>query len=252
MCKIKLFCITLLLLCVTSCHHRKDTFFSYTEGKTGIAGVVTRNDAPEEGVEVYLYRNLKSNFRGPADFMDITDVNGQYFIDVPRGDYYIICRKRKSGKASGALRKGDYYSNPIYEPVVVKDGRTAKVDLSLRQLLGALIQQSSGTKKTDTYIDGVIVDETGAPKKGVYAFAYEDNDFKREPDYFSTATVENGIFRLYFKEGGRYYLGARGAGRGIPKPGELFSFYDGPRGSGILVKGDEKISGIKIILREYK
>jgi hypothetical protein len=242
----------LLILGIVSCHHRKEAFFSYIEGETGIGGVVTHNGALVEGVEVYLYRNIKSNLKGPADFLGVTDTNGRYFIDVPKGNYFIIARKRKSGAGSGPIRKGDYYSEPVYEPVAVKKGKTAKADLAVKQLFGPLIQKSSGQKKTDTAISGIIVDINGIPIKGVYAFAYKDDDFKREPDYFSTKTSDTGGFTIYFEEGGRYYLGARSSGRGIPRQGELYSFYKGATGSGVFVKAKEKVTKIEIILKEYK
>lgn len=250
--RITIFFVPLLLLSIVSCIHKKESAFPYIKGKTGIIGVVTRDGLPKENVEVYLYRNIKSNLRGPADFMDITDVNGRYFIDVPRGSYYIIARKRKSGKTSGPIGKGDYYSEPIYKPIVVLDGRSAQVDLVLKQLSGALIQTESGQKKTDTYISGVIVDKEKKSLQGVYAFAYKDSDLRREPDYFSSETGSDGAFTLYFDKGGKYSLGARSSSRGTPKPGEFYSLYEGPRGNSILVKDNEKITGIKIILREYK
>ncbi|MFC1856163.1 hypothetical protein ACFL2A_06450 [Thermodesulfobacteriota bacterium] len=255
--KLKIFVIVLLIASAVSCSKtdealKRDTFFSYVEGKTGVRGVVMRESVPMEGVEVYLYRNKKSNLRGPADFVDITDAAGNYFIDVPEGNYYIIARKRKSGKNQGPIRKGDYYSPPIYDPVIVKIGVSVKVDLELKQLFGSLIQQSSGQKETATLISGVVLDEKGAPLKGAHAFAYSNEDFKREPDYFSSETLEDGSFTIYLDGGGKYYLGARDTARGTPKEGELYGLYEGVRGSGIFIKTKEKITEIKIRLKRFK
>jgi hypothetical protein len=241
-----------VFLILISCHQKKDTFFSYIKGEMGISGVVTRNGAPMEDVEVYLYRNIKSNLRGPADFMDLTDEKGEYFIDVPEGAYYIVARKRKSGVKSGPIKKGDYYSDPIYEPAIVVTDKTTKVDLTLKQLFGSLIQKESGQKKTGTFVSGTIMEEKGTPLKGVYAFAYKNKDFMREPDYFSTETDADGRYTIYFEEGGKYYLGARSSGRGIPKPGELYGLYEGVRGNGIFIKDDEEVTGIKITIKEYR
>jgi len=244
--------IMIAIVALVSCAEKKVAFFSYVNGATGITGTVTQNGVHAEGIEVYLYRNKKSNFRGPADFVDITSASGNYFIDVPEGEYYIIARKRASGSNTGPIKKGDVYSDPIYEPVLVKSGQTSRVDLTLKQLFGELIQKESGQEKTETYISGVITDAKGSPLKGVYAFAYKNDDFKREPDFFSTETGADGLFTIYFKEGGKYFIGGRSPGRGVPKHGELYGFYESPRGSGVLIKNNEKILDIKIILKKYK
>lgn len=245
--------LVLIFVITTSCHNKKkETFFSYVEGKTGITGGAYQDGTPIENVEVYLYRNLKTNFRGPADFLDVTDVNGRYFLDVPEGKYYIIARKRKKGVGSGPIKKGDYYSEPKYEPVIVKSGQTAVVDLELKQLFGKLIQKKSGQEKTETHLSGTISDKSGIPVKGVYAFAYGDEDFKREPDFFSAETGDDGTFTIYFKEGGRYYIGAKSPGRGGLKKGDLYGLYKGVRGSSIYIKSKEGLSGIKIIVENYK
>jgi hypothetical protein len=254
MSRVKPLIIALLLLGAISCYHKKDTFYTYIKGKTGIGGIVTFNGAPIEGVDVYLYRNTLSNFRGPADFAGVTDAKGSYFIDIDvSGEgYYIVARKRKSGSGSGPIKKGDYRSNPVYKPVVIRAGRTAKVDLALKQLFGTLIQKKSGQEKTSSLISGTVTDESGTPVKGVYAFAYEDDDFKREPDYFSTETDENGTFIIYFEKGGRYHLGAKSSNRGALKAGDLYGLYEGPRGSEIFIKESEAVKDIKIILKRYK
>ncbi len=247
--------ILALLICV-SCHPKKATFYSYEKGEVGIKGQVSYDAAPMADAEVYLYRSKKKNFRGPADFMDATDASGNYFIDVPSGKYYIVARKRKEkrkrSQRRGPLRKGDYYSDNIYEPVVVIEDHTTKVNLKLKKLFGQMIQSRSGQERTGTSLSGLIVDESGAPMPGVYAFAYKNDELNREPDFFSTATEADGRFTMYFPASGRYYVGAKASVRGKPTTGELYSLYEGARGSAVFVKYGESVEGIKIILRKYQ
>ena len=197
--------------------------------KTGISGLVT--DRSERGVAdawVYAYRNTSSSLRGPADFGVRTQSNGEYFLDLVEGPYYLIARWRQGGGEAGPPRAGDAWALQAKNPVQVETGQISRADFRLQGVQAGqpVLLRSGSLSLGKTGFTGRLVDLNGEPLPGAFALAYTDLDFRRMPDYTSAVVGSDGRFQLYLPDGGRYCLAARTRTRGQPVAGEPYGLLD--------------------------
>jgi hypothetical protein len=189
----------------------------------GITGKVTDNHGEAaSGSCVYAYRNLRSNLRGPADFEARVGRDGNYFLDVVEGEYYLVARLRHSGADAGPPKSGDAWALPAKNPVVVKAGERTSVDFILQGIAQPMLMREGTLTSGDTGFTGLLLDADGKPIAGAFVIAYPDADYQRMPEATSPSVGEDGRFRLYVERTGRWCLAARTRPRGQPIAGELY------------------------------
>jgi len=197
----------------------------------GIAGYVDDGYGhPASGAYVYVYRNMKSHLRGPADFEAIVNQDGNYFLDLVEGDYYLVARMRRSGADAGPPKAGDAWALPKQNPVTVAPDAITRVDFILQGVAQPMLMREGTLTSGDTGFTGTLVDASGKPLPGSFVIAYPDTDFQRMPEATSPAVGEDGRFHLYVERTGQWCLAARTRTRGQPIQGEPY---------GILGKGHE-------------
>ncbi|MDZ4183717.1 MAG: hypothetical protein U1D97_01905 [Desulfuromonadales bacterium] len=225
---------------------------SAISGPTGISGQVTNKEgAPALGAAVYAYRSPKGGLRGPADFEALVGAEGDYFLDLVEGTYYLTARLRRSGSDAGPPRSGDGWAIFGHNPVTVRPGMTSRADLILRGVTQPMLLKEGSLTSGDSGFTGQIVDSAGHPVAGAIALAYRSPDYHRMPDYTAAATGEDGRFALYLPQGGTYCLAARTKTRGQPRDGEPYGLLaEGAEGCRSLTKGEIRDVGT-IILSPY-
>jgi len=253
------FCTVLaLVLLVAGCLPRTDQVSSerwvsdYIEqgGKTGIVGKVFLQDTgePLAGAYVNIHPDAISNLLGPSMFISLpTGSDGSYSLDVPPGTYYVVARKRLSGRATGPLSPGDYYSEHQRVVTTVVPGKLSVVDMPLVAIKAPMFFKKEVVEsQTDTGIRGKLVDVSGNPVPGGFATAYVDPEMRRLPDFASTLSDENGDFILYLPAAGTYYLGARIHAWDMPRPGEPYGGLGGDKPQPVVVEKGTFVEGLTI------
>ncbi|WP_432821159.1 MSCRAMM family protein [Trichloromonas sp.] len=247
-----------LTLLATGCIPRADQISSerrvanYVEqgGKTGIVGKVfiKTGGAPLAGAYVNIYPDAISNLLGPSMFISLpTGSDGSYSLDVPAGTYYVVARKRLSGKAMGPLSPGDYYSEHQRVVTTVVPGKLAVVDMPLVVIKAPMFFKKEVVEsQTGTGVRGKLVDVSGNPVPGGFATAYVDPEMRRLPDFASTLSDENGDFILYLPGAGTYYLGARIHAWDMPRPGEPYGRLGGDNPQPVIVEKGTFVEGLTI------
>jgi hypothetical protein len=221
-------------------------------GKQGITGSLTFQDKPLEGAYVYAYRSFSTNLLGPADFASAPSAsNGEYGIELVKGAYYIVARKRATGDNTGPIVAGDLYSVHSSNPVTVRDGKYAMIDLELVKMKDPMFFQSMSRAETNIGIKGRIVDGEGRPVPWVFAMVYSTSDMKRIPEYTSVMTDADGTFAIFLPKGGTYWLAARKNIREKPVSGEPYGLYAGTPDHSILVPDGGFVEGVTITLEPY-
>jgi len=221
-------------------------------GSQGIRGALTVQGKPLKDAYVYAYRSYSTNLLGPADFAsNPSGADGSYTIDLVRGSYYLVARKRTTGDNTGPLTVGDLYSINPSNPVAVEDGSFRTIDLDLVQMRDPMFFQSMARKTTGTGVRGMIVDRSGKPVPWVFAMAYSTSDMKRVPEYTSVMTGADGTFVIFLPGGGRYWLAARKNIREKPVVGEPYGLYLGSDDHSVTVAEGQVLEGIRIQLETY-
>lgn len=193
-----------------------------------LEGEVVFGGTPVEGATVYVYAGPDSLFKGMGIAMSPpTGPDGAFAVDaLPESAYFLVARRRGAGGATGPLEKGDLYGYYPGNPVYVRDGAVTRVRVETVEKEKALTY-SEVTSGTETVLRGRVVDRSGAPQAGVYAFVYDDRVFGHQRPYaHSGRTGADGAFAIYLDRGGVFYLGARENFGNSPRPGERFGFYD--------------------------
>ena len=211
---------------------------------TGIRGMVYVGDKPLNGAQVMVYLNANSNFKGLGYDQRFSDSRGRFILDLSEGTYFIIARKRKSGRMAGPLITGDYYAYYAKNPIQVKAGKYIDVALSAVKKMDKLEENTKGR----TIISGMVVDEVGKPVTGVYVGAYTSSQVMGKPDYVSPLTETDGRFKLELPDGGKYFLMSRNTYAGPPIPGDLVGWYQGSADHSVTIETGQKLNEVKIII----
>ncbi len=225
------------------------------QGKTGISGQISikSSGAPAEGAYVNIYPDAISNLLGPSQYISTpTDADGNYTLEVPPGTYYVVSRKRMSGKPSGPLSPGDLFSEHQRVVTTVVEGKLSRVDLALAPMKAPMFfKKEVVERQTETAISGRLVTAEGKPVVGGFAMAYSDPEMKRLPDYASTLSDATGSFTLYLPEGGSYYLAARIHAWDMPKPGEPYGIYGNGDPQLVTIDVGERIEDVVIRMSPF-
>ena len=196
---------------------------SSNPGRIGISGnVMDSNNLPAKGAFVYAYRNLRSNLRGPADFEAQVNEEGDYFLDLVEGSYFIVARKRQSGADSGPPRPGDGWALPPNNPVAVNQGEVTNINLTLQSSGQAMLMRSGAIPIGNTGFTGILVDVQNNPIPGAFVIAYPNTNYYQRPEVTSSPAGRDGRFQLFVTRIGKWCLAARTRTRGQPIAGELY------------------------------
>ena len=169
----------ILLLFLLACSYNATSNNSTKVLETGIKGfVVNEKGKPEPNAFVYLYRTASTGLMGPADFMEKTDERGFFYFDIPEGKYYLVVRKRVSGSDSGPIRQGDRVSIYNKNPVIIKPGEVASINITLPTKTQFFYRKNPFGDKD------ILIKLGNMPKdKQLYVLVYLDDIKKKSPDY---------------------------------------------------------------------
>lgn len=203
-----------------------------------IQGIVYFDNKPIEGVSVYLYLDGASEFKGPPYFYAITDENGFFKIPINEGSYYLIFRK-KNKSSFGPPSSGDLIGFFPQFPLTI-DKKGVNIYVSLFKIPA----KRELSKNLNIYeIKGKVFDKNNMPLEGLYVGLYDNRELLGKPLYVSNPTDKNGIFTIFVKEKGSYYMGVRSSLGDTPSDNErVFYFKE------IDIKDEERDYYFEIIL----
>lgn len=215
----------------------------------GLAGVVTLDGKPLDGAYVTLYVDTAEDLRGSTYASSPpTGKNGVFRFDyLPEVEYYVVARKRAKGGASGPLSDGDFFGFFPANPVHIKAGKLAQLEIPVVSKAGEIGQEDSIFRSTGTYVTGYIRDAQGKPVQGVYVFAYLEKVMAhKRPEFISKEADKDGRFVLNLPQGGTYYLGARSQYGDTPALGEWYGRWEGTGDHSVLLKTGQGLDGVDI------
>jgi hypothetical protein len=220
---------------------------SSDKGSGSIEGVVTYGGEPLAGATVFLFVDSAENFRGEMyASTPPTGTSGSFRLDtLPQSDYYVIVRKRSGEIPTGPLNDNDFFAYFIENPVKVRNGTVAHIEVEAMSKAGLIIRKGTAFRETGTQIRGRIVDKEGKPARGVYAFAYREKVMAhRRPAAISRLVEPDGSYVINLPEGGVYYLGARSKYGEGPGMGEWYGRYDVTADHSLAIETGQKLEGI--------
>ncbi|MCX7769667.1 MAG: carboxypeptidase-like regulatory domain-containing protein [Proteobacteria bacterium] len=180
---------------------------------SGIYGKVFFEGKNLEKSYIYVYKDFKGGFRGPA-FIVYPSYDGNFSINLPPGTYYIIARKRAKGGMYGPIEEGDLFNFYHGNPVVVKKGYMKNVEIEC-------VKRLSQLESDEGYpiLSGVVRDKNGKPLAGIFVLLYHNREMQGKPLYISGRSDSNGNFSIKVPPG-KYYILARENIGGPPITGE--------------------------------
>ncbi len=195
--------------------------------RPGIVGRITAGGAPVEKVYLYVYADLASAFRGPAQLVQPV-AKGEFQVRLPPGTYYLVARKRVRGGAYGPIDIGDLFNFYPGNPVVLRAGEEVRVEIPLIERLSQLEEDPGAFQGATVLVKG----PGGAPTPGYRVLAYPTAARSGHPLVVSSPTDELGRARLPLPPGQRAYLRVRRTLGGPLEAGELFGDGEVPEKPG--------------------
>ena len=223
------------------------------ELNSGIKGqVLIENEGAAPDVFVYAYDSGYNDLRVPTKLIsEPTAKDGSYTLRLVPGSYFIVARKRTSGDPKGYLVKGDYEGKYPGNPVTVRPGEYATVNLSIAKLAGNFLLAPYLPTEGDMGISGKVYGLDGKPLAGAFVLLYKDKEMIGLPAYLSKPTNKDGEFSLYITQPGTYYVAARIKYGGLPKKGEPYGMYEKDPEHKVVINHKEQISGVDIKLSPF-
>jgi hypothetical protein len=218
-------------------------------GSGTLAGTVTLEGRAAAGVQVKLYLDAESAFRGMGyASAPPTDDTGAFSLDyLPESDYYVVARRRAAGSGPGPLAEGDLYGYFVDNPVRVRNGSAVRIAFELVSKGRDVGNADGRPRPSGTRIAGRIADAAGAAVPGVYAFAYEEKVMAhKKPAFISQPVDAAGRYVINLSRGGTFYVGARSAYGDSPGRGEWYGRYDGTPDHAVTVQEGAAAEGIDI------
>lgn len=218
-------------------------------GSGALSGVATWEGRGVEGVQVKLFLDEESAFRG-AGFAAAppTEGTGAFsFENLPESAYFVVARKRGAGAGPGPLAEGDLFGYYVDNPVQVRGGTAVVIALELVSKGREVGNADGRPRPSGTRIAGRITDVAGAVVRGVYAFAYEEKVMAhKKPEFLSQVVDDQGHYVINLSRGGTFYIGARSAYGDSPGKGEWYGRYDGTPDHGVRVEPGASVEGVDI------
>lgn len=217
---------------------------------SGVVGRVTLDGKPVAGAVVFVYPDLNNELKGFGLGMAApTASDGIFELPLSAGTYYLVARVRLGGGFAGPLKAGDLFGYAPLNPLVLKEGEVARVNLPVIEV-PEKVARHAASLFGNTRISGRIVDVEGKPMAGIKALLYADSTMLDRPLYVSQPSGQDGTFVLSFPQGGTYYLAARDRLGGTPAPGELYGRYQGHPEHAIVVDSGKEAKGVEIVVEE--
>ncbi|MBI5508602.1 MAG: hypothetical protein HY903_07605 [Deltaproteobacteria bacterium] len=213
----------------------------------GVNGMVFQGTTPVAGAQVLAYMDLSTELRGAPVAQTLTDARGRFALDLDRGRYFLVARKRQSGMLFGPLAVGDAFAYHDRNPVIIRGPGAVPVALSS-------VVRDAGYYKSEprpTRIDGIVLDDQRRPVAGIFVGAYRGTLRAGRPDAVANATTTDGRFSLTLPEGGRYALMARRALGHRAAPGELVGVYTGSPDGSVGVDGGSTLTDVEIVVTPF-
>ena len=185
--------------------------------RSGIYGQLSYQGEPLEKAYLYVYKDSGKNFKGPGYFIQPV-ARGDFRLNLPPGDYYLLARKRMQGGQFGPIEIGDYFNYYFGNPVHIEEGQLHEIKIETVTRLSMLEEDIVDLQG----ISGQVVDAAGKACAGLYVFAYRQAEMTGTPDFFSTPTGADGRFEITLPDSGPYYLLARQAFGGPASSDELY------------------------------
>jgi len=184
------------------------------QNQSGIYGKVLFEGKLLNKTYIYIYKDFKGGFRGPA-FLVYPSFDGNFSINLPPGKYYIIARKRAKGGMYGPIEEGDLFNFYYGNPVEVKKGVMKYIEIEC-------VKRLSQLESDEGYpiLSGVIKDKNGKPVSGVFVMLYSSKKMQGKPLYISSRSNSNGEFSIKVPPGVYFVLARENIG-GPPISGEL-------------------------------
>ncbi len=193
--------------------------------RSGIYGQLSYQDEALEKAYLYVYKDPSKSFKGPGYFIQPV-IRGDFRLNLPPGDYYLLARKRERGGQFGPIEIGDYFNYYFNNPVHIEAGQVHEVKIETVTRLSMLEEDVVDLQG----VSGQVVDAAGTPRAGLYVFAYRQAEMTGNPNFFSTPTGPDGRFELALPDQGPYYLLARQAFGGPAGGDELYGKLKMPDG----------------------
>jgi len=235
-------------------YDREVTYTQYDNDEAGgLTGIVTADGEPLDGVYVTLYVDTAEDLRGSTYATSPpTGKSGIFRFDyLPEVEFYVVARKRASGGAAGPLSDGDFFGFFPANPVHIKTGELANIEIPLVTKAGEIGQEDSLFRSTGTGVTGHIRDTQGKPVPGVYVFGYHDKVMAhKRPEFISKEADKEGRYVLNFSQGGTYYIGARSNYGDTPALGEWYGRWEGTGDHSVVVKTGQILEGIDITVEQ--
>lgn len=218
----------------------------FSEGETGIKGVVTYKGRLLAGAYVTAYKDGAALFKGLGFKTESVSENGRFDFLLQPGKYVLVAKKIESGKGNRPLKAGDLFcyapNNPVEVlpdmvttveiPCYPKDNRTAFIDIpqlkteSFKSVEHRILNDKSGIK-------GRVVDSSGKPVAGILVLAYRTTKpvfltyHLSHGTEYNAETAADGSFHIPVDASGDYYMVARDTLGDGPHRGEMFGLYNG-------------------------
>jgi len=236
---------------------------SYSKGASSVKGIVTYKGNPVKGALIAFYTLENRKFKGLGFRTEAVKDDGTFDFSLPPNKYVIIARQKKEGdKTFGPLKSGDLYCYYPGNPVEVKPGRIAQIEVPCYPKVERTTFVASPVIKTNDYktvdklagaynfgIKGRVTNSRGEAVTGIYVLAYKvdpSNTFALASTFRGTHETENigktdekGSYFIPLDADGDYVIMARYLlGGGTPKVNEVYGFYNNTTRKGVLfIKG---------------
>jgi len=206
---------------------RKPATVAEGEGpNVAIEGLLVGPRGPAADAAVFAYPDSKSDFRGPdltgpqGSLVGGTGPDGHFSLELPAGTYYLTAAKRRGGMVLGPLQAGDLFGYFDGNPLRLQAGQKASITIQMTEKLRQH-EAPAAMAPGATAISGRILDPSGRPVAGVFAFATTDpNLIGTMPPYLSRPVGQDGVFSIEVPGGGTFFVGARTGFGGPPQPGQ--------------------------------
>jgi hypothetical protein len=197
-------------------------------------------------------------WRVPDFTAEIKD-NGEFFMKLPEGAFYIGAVKRLSGSTkNGPPLVGDLYFqgrslDPKGNPKLFYVEKKKNLDIgtisNIKPFKGVVGTDTS----SNTSIQGRVVTSDGAPVERAVVFAFLSLEMAQRPIFSSYRTDAAGRYILRVNQGGTYYLRAKDTYRGgQPEAGELVGVYGNNAPKSVSVVTGASTTGIDITVFKFQ
>ncbi len=243
---------------------------AYSNGTTAVRGVVTYKGKPVKGALIAFYTSENRKFKGIGYRTEPVNEDGTFNFSVLPNNYVVIARKRTGENAFGPLRNGDLYCYYPGNPIEVRPGSIAQIEVPCYPKVERTAFVASPMIKANNYktaeelagldnfgIKGRVTDSKGAVVRGIYVLAYRvdpSNTFSLSSTFRGIHETENvgktderGNYFIPLDADGNYVIMARyRLGGGTPKIDEVYGFYNNTTRKGVPFRKGQVIENINI------